>query len=207
MLEREEYGKIIILREKEEIVHFMKQKVLKVRMLGVFEMTYDGKPISFERNTTTKTNQLLQILLWAGKEGIAREELLHRLFGREEVTNPANSLRATVFRLRKLLAEAGFPRQDEYICIKGGKYRFTNAIPVELDIKDFEDIVRRALSQTQEEERIELLETACGMYGGDFLAFLQTEEWVAAQAAFYKEKYDSCMKELCRLLSQCKEYT
>ena len=184
----------------------MKQKVLKVRMLGAFEMTYDGEPISFERNTITKTNQLLQLLLWAGKEGIAREELLHRLFGREEVTNPANSLRATVFRLRKLLAEAGLPQQDEYICIKGGKYRFTNVIPVELDIRVFEDLVRQALAQTQEEKRIELLEAACGMYGGDFLALLQTEEWVVSQGAFYKEKYDFCMGELCRLLEQRKEY-
>lgn len=183
------------------------QKVLKVRMLGAFEMTYDGKEISFERNTTTKTNQLLQLLLWAGKDGIAREELLHRLFRREEVTNPANSLRATVFRLRKLLAEAGLPQQDEYIYIKGGRYRFTNIIPVELDIRTFEGLVGQALSQTQEDKRIELLEAVCSMYGGDFLAPLQTEEWVANQAAFYKEKYTSCMKELCRLLEQRKEYT
>lgn len=184
----------------------MTQKVLKVRMLGAFEMTYDEKPISFERNTTTKTNQLLQLLLWAGKEGIAREELLQRLFGREEVTNPANSLRATVFRLRKLLAEAGLPQQDEYIYIKGGRYRFTNSIPVELDMKAFEELAAQALSQTQEEKRIELLEAACERYGGDFLAPLRSEEWVAAQIAFYKEKYNCCMEELCRLLEQRKEY-
>ena len=184
----------------------MEQKVLKVRMLGAFEMTYDGKPISFERNTMTKTNQLLQLLLWAGRDGIAREELLHRLFGREEITNPANSLRATVFRLRKLLAEAGLPQKDEYIYIKGGKYRFTNAIPVELDFKVFEECAKQALMQTKEEKRIELLEAACRMYGGDFLAFLQAEEWVADQIAFYKEKYVSCMKELCRLLEQNREY-
>lgn len=184
----------------------MKQKVLKVRMLGAFEMSYNGEEISFERNTTTKTNQLLQILLWAGKEGIAREELLYRLFGREEITNPSNSLRAIVFRLRKLLAETGLPELEEYIYIKSGKYRFTSDIPVELDIKEFEELVRQALSQQQEDKRIELLEMACAVYGGDFLALLQSEEWVAKQAAFYKEKYNFCMKELCELLEKRKEY-
>ena len=74
----------------------MKNQGLKVRMLGAFTMEYDGAPLSFERNALTKTNQLLQILFHAGEAGITREQLLQRLFGREEVTNPSNSLRATV---------------------------------------------------------------------------------------------------------------
>lgn len=184
----------------------MEQKVLKVRMLGAFEMTYGEEEISFERNTTTKTNQLLQLLLCAGKEGISRELLLQRLFGREEVTNPANSLRATVFRLRKLLAEAGLPQQDEYIYIKGGRYRFTSTIPVELDIKCFDTLVKQALFHPVEEMRMELLENACRQYRGDFLAPLKSEEWVAEQITFYKEKYNCCMKELCGLLEKRKEY-
>ena len=87
----------------------MKEQVLKVRMLGAFTMEYKDQPVSFERNTLTKTNQLLQLLFHAGEAGITREQLLMRLFGRDEVTNPSNSLRATVFRLRKLLIAAGFP--------------------------------------------------------------------------------------------------
>lgn len=183
----------------------MEEKVLKVRMLGAFEMEYGEKKISFERNTVTKTNQLMQQLLFAGEAGVSREVLLQRLFGREEVTNPANSLRATVFRLRKLLAEAGLP-QDEYIHIKSGIYRFTNVIPVKLDITRFEELYNQAFSQTQEEKRIELLEAASEVYQGDFLAQLHNEEWVANQIAYYKNKYIHCMNELCTLLMQRKEY-
>ncbi len=41
----------------------MKKSVLKVQMFGAYSIEYEGKPISFERNTATKTNQLMQILL------------------------------------------------------------------------------------------------------------------------------------------------
>ena len=39
----------------------MKKSVLKVQMFGSYEIEYEGNPVSFERNTTTKTNQLMQI--------------------------------------------------------------------------------------------------------------------------------------------------
>lgn len=177
----------------------MGQSVLKVGMLGAFTMEYEGHPIAFERNTMTKTNQLMQILLFAGEKGVKRETLLQQLFGREEVTNPSNSLRATVFRLRKLLTEAGLP-EDEYIHIKCGNYRWTEAIPVELDVVWFEKLAKQALAETQEERCIELLESVCALYHGDFLAALSGEAWVAMQIAKYKNIYIECMNKLCTLL-------
>lgn len=96
----------------------MKKSVLKVQMFGTYSIEYEGNPVSFERNTTTKTNQLMQILLQAGEKGVTRAKLLSDLFGNEEMSNPSNSLRATVFRLRRLLAAAGLP-EDEYVTIRG----------------------------------------------------------------------------------------
>ena len=113
----------------------MEKQLLKVRMLGAFTMEYGGQAVSFERNTHTKANQLLQILIHVGKYGIPREQLMERLFGHEEITNPSNSLRTTVFRLRKLLVLAGFPENDEFVHIKSGIYSWTSNIPVELDTK------------------------------------------------------------------------
>lgn len=184
----------------------MKKNVLKVRMFGAFEMEYENCPIAFERNTMTKTNQLMQLLLFAGAEGITREQLLQRLFGREEVTNPSNSLRATVFRLRKLLVAAGLPENDEYIHIKSGIYRWTDAIPVELDTVVFEQQANRAMVEPDAEKRLALLEAACEIYQGDFLAQLGAVEWVVVQAVQYKNLYMRCMNELCELLKERKEY-
>ena len=73
----------------------MKNSVLQIQMFGTYSIKYEDKPISFERNTTTKTNQLMQILLQAGDKGIPRTKLLSSLFGDEDMANPANSLPVT----------------------------------------------------------------------------------------------------------------
>lgn len=41
-----------------------KTAILNVRMLGDFSITYDGRQVSFGKNTTTKAMKLLQILLF-----------------------------------------------------------------------------------------------------------------------------------------------
>lgn len=93
------------------------EAVLQVQMLGVFNVKYGDKPLSLGRNTATKAMKLLQILLYRMEDGIAREELLECLYGREDLTDAANNLRVTVHRLKKLLIDAGLPEYD-YITIK-----------------------------------------------------------------------------------------
>ena len=184
----------------------METGILKIKMLGTFTMEYEGRPVSFERNTLTKTNRLLQILLYAGEKGITREQLLLRLFGRDEVSDPSNSLRATVFRVRKLLAAAGIPELDEYIQMKGGIYKWTSRIPVELDVAVFEKTANEALAEKEKEQRYELLKKACNLYTGEFLPLLGAEEWVVVAEVSYKKLYVECMNELCEMLMQRKEY-
>ncbi len=184
----------------------MENKFLKVKMLGAFRIEYGTEEVSFERNTQTKVNQLLQILFHAGRDGIDREELMLRLFGNEEITNPSNSLRATVFRLRKLLVTAGFPENDEFVHIKSGIYRWTGNIPVEVDANLFEMVAMAALDETDEEERYLKLKKACSLYGGDFLPQLSDVAWVADEAVKYKKLYKRCMKMLCQYLKSKQDY-
>ena len=77
-----------------------KAAILNVRMLGDFSITYDGRQVSFGKNTTTKAMKLLQILIYYGEQGI-REKLLNALYVREELADAANNLRVTAHRLKK----------------------------------------------------------------------------------------------------------
>lgn len=99
-----------------------KTAILNVRMLGDFSITYDGRQVSFGKNTTTKAMKLLQILIYYGEQGIAREKLLNALYVREELADAANNLRVTAHRLKKMIIDAGLPEYD-YIVIKKGVYR------------------------------------------------------------------------------------
>ena len=73
----------------------MKKSVLKVQMFGTYSIEYEGNPVSFERNTTTKTNQLMQILLQAGEKGVTRAKLLSDLFGDEEIDRKSTRLNSS----------------------------------------------------------------------------------------------------------------
>lgn len=102
----------------------MKQELpaLKIHMFGHISMTYGDKPILFYKNNVTKAVKLAAILFFQGEEGIERSRLIEELYGREEISDAANSLRVTAHRLKKALIEAGLP-SHEYIAIKDGIYR------------------------------------------------------------------------------------
>ena len=183
----------------------MKKSVLKVQMFGSYEIEYEGNPVSFERNTTTKTNQLMQILLQAGEKGVTRAKLLSDLFGNEEMSNPANSLRATVFRLRRLLAAAGLP-EDEYVTIRGGSYYWTSGIPYELDAHRFEDLLDKAGKENDLEKKKSYIEEACELYRGEFLLQLGAEGWAVVLNVYYKNLFSNAMRTLCQILKDEKDY-
>ena len=183
----------------------MKNSDLQIQMFGTYSIKYEDKPISFERNTTTKTNQLMQILLQAGDKGIPRTKLLSSLFGDEDMANPANSLRATVFRLRKLLAAAGLP-EDDYVTIKGGTYYWTSNIPYELDAHEFEALVQKAGKESDKAKKKSCLLEAVSLYQGEFLPQLGAEEWAVVLNVYYKNLFSDAMRTLCQMLKEEKDF-
>ena len=130
---------------------------LKVNMLGRFSITYGDQPITFKRNSATKAVKLLQILLHSsltenqGNGGISRAQLLDDLFGREELANVGNNLRVTVFRLRKMLIEAGLPEYD-YIVKEKGVFYWRSPMKTDLDVVRFVELIRERGTGGRESE-------------------------------------------------------
>lgn len=182
-----------------------KLPVLKVHMLGGFSMEYGDKPISFRRNTATKSMKLLQILLHCGEGGIARGKLLENLYGREELADVANNLRVTSHRLKKMLVDAGLPEYD-YIQIKSGIYRWSSPMEVEVDVHVFSHLVDSSQTEDNEDKKIQLLKSACEVYHGEFLPGLSGEDWVLLESVQYKKKYTQALGQICDSLMKQREY-
>lgn len=118
---------------------------LTVFMMGSIMLEYNRKPLQIPGGPSGKVLQLVLILLYSGEEGVHREELLDMLYGNGECSNPSGSLRATVFRLRKLLEGSELPPR-EYIRTDGGIYRWDGGeLPVYIDARDFENTAKEAL--------------------------------------------------------------
>ncbi len=182
------------------------KEVLHVHMLGGFSLRYGDRPISFDRSSTTKTIQLLQMILHAGEKGVAREALLEALYGRDDITNPGATLRVNIFRLRKFLNSAGLPK-GEYIIIKSGIYRWDSEnFPLEVDAQEFRKYALAALNASDEEQGIHFMKLACSSYRGEFLPMIAGEEWVAIESANYQQLYFKCLRKLCPILKERREY-
>ncbi len=171
--------------------------IIKAKMLGGVEISYEDKPFTIERNNTTKVNQLFQMLLYF-PNGLQREQVMYNLFHNEDIADESNSLRALVFRLRKALPKVGLPDED-YVHVKRGTYRISPNIKVECDAIDFENVAKDALAAEDIKEQQSLLEKACDLYTGDFLPGLSGTEWVVTVQVKLKKLYDRCLKQLCEM--------
>lgn len=180
-----------------------KKAILNVRMLGDFSITYEGRQVSFGKNTATKAMKLLQILIYYGEQGIAREKLLNALYVREELADAANNLRVTAHRLKKMIIDAGLPEHD-YIVIKKGIYRWNAPVPTVVDAREFQKMYEEAQNCADTRQKEELLKQVCDMYRGEFLPEISGDEWVLLESVQYKKLYSNALKELCDgLIEKC----
>lgn len=179
--------------------------VLKIHMLGRFSVSFGKEPVSFQKNSQTKAMKLLQILLYYGANGIAREKLLENLYGREDLADVANNLRVTVHRLKKMLIDAELPEYD-YVKIKKKIYYLEAPMEIEIDALSFKELVEKARYVETPQEKMEMLEKACRMYTGEFLPGLSGEEWVVLESVQYKNLYFEALGWLCEYLKSQREY-
>lgn len=189
----------------EEIT--MDHELLEVKMFGGFELLYNGNPVVLERGKATKATQLLQYFLFHKNQKISRDELLRALYEWDDNINPVNNLKVNIYRLRKLLAEL-FSPEREYIAFQGGKYFWTNAIPVRLDVHLFEEAVQELNREQEDNDRtIELANIALSFYEGEFLPMLSTSSWVTVENVRFKKNYLDIVRRLCHIYDLQKRYT
>ena len=177
---------------------------LEIRMLGTFSVNYAGREIVIDRNAVSKTTQLLQMLALHGQEGISKAGLIDALYGRETVENKNGSLNNTIFRLRRQLKAAGLP-DSQYICIQNGMCTWDEAIPLWVDVCEFQNLAEKSQSKTGQEE-IRLCRKAVACYTGEFLPNMIGEAWVTVENVHCKELYTNCVRKLCEYYMKEEHY-
>ncbi len=195
----------VTLRSKGGVVMKNDLNILKVQTFGALEITYGDTPVLLGKNSVTKAMRLLLILLYNGENGISRSKLLAELFENDETSNAANSLRVTSHRLKKILADAGFP-EHEYIVIKSGCYYWNGPMEVEIDARQFEAFIKEASECEDFAEKTELMKRACKLYRGEFLAKLSSDEWVIMENIRLKDMYTEAMQLVCEQLMKERDY-
>lgn len=180
-------------------------KPINIKMLGKFQIEYDGKVLSDDQSRTKQVWILLEYLLTNRRSDISVDRLIDVLWEDGGVDNPANALKNLIYRLRNLLAGLGEGGKN-LILFKRGMYSWNNEAECVIDTEQMEKSCEKAKTATTEEKKIACLTAAVDIYQGDFLSAFSYEKWVVPLSTYYKNLFSKSVKTLADMLWERSEY-
>lgn len=182
----------------------MEEKGLTVKLLGDFSVRYGEKNGFLGRTSSGRIAQFFQILMLDPLHQVSKEKLMADLYKYHEFNNKNNSLNNVIYRLRRLLSDAGIPG-EACITVEDGICRWNSQIPVYVDALEFADCLAES-SLAEGEEKKRCLRQAWLLYRGDILPGNSMEEWAILEYSHYKQLYRRCIEELAAVLKQEEDY-
>ncbi|UCF09782.1 MAG: winged helix-turn-helix domain-containing protein, partial [Candidatus Bipolaricaulota bacterium] len=179
--------------------------MLRIRLLGRFEVVRDGEPIEGDGWRRRKNETLLKVLLSDPGKAFSQDQLIEALFAGENPRKAVQNLHARVSQLRRVL-EPGLDKGTDstFILRQGQAYRFDPSADCWIDAVAFAEEVGAAHVLADQEswgEASERFEEALGLCEGEFLPSDRYEEWSEARRS---ELHDLHLEGLSRL-AECYE--
>lgn len=141
-------------------------------------MWYGDKKVYMGRTSTGRQAQLFQLLMISPGFQISKEKLMADIYKSGEFNNRNNSVNNAIYRLRKMLTDAGVPG-DEYIAIENGNCVWKEDIPVQVDTVEFKRLLEES-RDAEDDDKLHILQEAWLLYRGPLLAS-NYEEWQLGQ--------------------------
>ena len=161
--------------------------------------------ISDQDNASKKMWLLLEYLLWNHSKHVPRDALLDLLWGDEKASDPANSLKSLLFRVRNMLGEdgLGFENTKQIILYQNGSYIWNEGIHFELDTERFEKhcAAAEAMPDNPDTALASLLD-AIALYTGDFLPQNAENRWITPLSVYFHAKFLKSCSAAVELLRQ-----
>ena len=182
----------------------MKHK-LKVFFLGQFKIILDDKYVmTYDDIGSQKNARLLSYLLKNYHVKLSSQEIQTIMFSDDSSNNPANALKALVYRLRTILKKF-FSTVN--IIVSGNSTYFINPdLEIILDIDIFDKLITDGENAQSDEERIDLFEEAINLYEGTFLPMLNDEQWVIITGTYLESMFMTTDVYLLKKYTEQKMY-
>lgn len=180
--------------------------ILRVKVLGGFSMTWNGKALSGgSKASESQAMCLIQILLHRGKQGISRDELEEMLFEERDLANPHHALRSVTYNAKKKLQTIGMPDVN-YIYTKKGVYYWCDEIPVQEDAIEMERLYEEGKTTKDLDEQLGIFLDACHLYSGEFMGGKNTSVWAIQEDRHYRMIFSDCVERAVSLLRVNQDY-
>ena len=163
--------------------------------------------ISEQGDASKKVWLLLAYLLWSHNKPVSRSTLIDLLWSNEEVADPANALKALLFRVRNLLGRDGLGFEDtkNILLYQGGSYLWHKDLRIELDIEQFERNIAAAAHHTPDTALSYIL-AATDLYTGMFLSQTAENDWITPLSAYFHAKFLKACAHAIDLLQEAQRH-
>ena len=181
----------------------MNGPTLQVQMLGQFTLRYGDRTISDSDDRSRRVWSLLAYMLYNHGRSFAQEELIHLYWSNNEKSaDPGNALKSIFHRIRTALDKLQPGLGRLLIRRKAGRYFWNNAMPLSLDIEDFEAHFHAAEAAGDDDVRLTEYQAALALYAGDPLPRMTDEIWTIPIVAYYHSLYTRAAAGAIELLEK-----
>lgn len=181
----------------------MNGPTLQVQMLGQFTLRYGDRTISDSDDRYRRVWSLLAYMLYNHGRSFAQEELIHLYWSNNEKSaDPGNALKSIFHRIRTALDKLQPGLGRLLIRRKAGRYFWNNAMPLSLDIEDFEAHFHAAEAAGDDDVRLAEYQAALALYAGDPLPRMTDEIWTIPIVAYYHSLYTRAAAGAIELLEK-----
>lgn len=178
---------------------------LSVRLLGGFEISVRGRPLSGSIWRSAPARNLLCYLLISGEGRISRDQLVSKLWPDMERRRALNNFRVTLHRLREVLRSQEL---EGIVSYDAGACAFIPPDSYWCDRDMFLAAVREAQRSTEAGDADGAhrgLGRAVSAYGGELLPGIY-EDWAVRERARLEDAYLNCLEELAVLRAAAGAY-
>jgi len=180
--------------------------VLAVRMLGIFDLTIDGRRVADWRGQ--RTQSLMQFLAAHRHRSVPRDELITAVWPDTDEDGGRHRLHQAVYELRRTL-HAVDSGQSPILC-SGGGYQLDDQVPVWVDAEEFDHLgsaASRCFAARRTDEAIELGQQALRLYRGDFLSQVTSADWPTAERNRLRARFVQLSVHVGELLAERADHT
>lgn len=181
---------------------------LEFRMFGKLTLSYDNgsnesdsikeRSVSDDDFVSAKMWSMLCYLACNKKRKVGFDEITDILWSNKPMADPANSLKALLFKARKVFDRLGVPDSKELLTYKSGAFSWSTECEISIDIDEFEKLSKKLMSDTNNITS-ENLRRLRSIYRGDFLPELQSQSWTISVNVYYHT-------QMVKTCSKCAEF-
>ena len=173
---------------------------------GGFALSFDGLCLRDDGSRSRKVWNLLSYIILNRERDLGVAELYQLLWQDKDEENPYGALKTLVFRVRRLLEEAGFPATAMILSSKG-IYRWNPQLSMKVDGEEFEHLSKLCLAEAFDMETgKEQWKTALSLYKGEFLPGAGDAAWMKEKREFYSGLYKRLVRKVCLWLLETRQY-